>query len=389
MLSSTLSTILAFAIGIRASSSTLLRAVDRSYCLAGAPRVLGIDDFAIVRGRTYGTFLCDLETGRPVDILAGRMAEPVAQWISQHPGVEIVARDRATAYAQAVSSAAPGAIQVDDRFRLVRNVNDAFREVIDGRRWVIPGIAVDTVPEPCTKKPGCPTRSELARLAAGTRLEDRYEEAWRLFHEGKSIRALGHDGSRSLVKAAMEDTSRHPCSPSQPPGLEGCSMDSAVPARASRPLPAGTGPFVPVFSHRPGVTARVRHSVREVRCTAMPESVKQHALRLVHEFRRARYPDDMWADYRLCCQMRPNTMTLFKRYASQDQRLGKWKRTPLAQFHFGSERDLWTLSYADIDRRWRRYDGTSQSSDLMVLLDEVSRDPNGIFFGDKPTSGTS
>jgi len=131
--------------------------------------------------------------------------------------------------------------------------------------------------------------------------------------------------------------------------------------------------FVLVFSHRLGVTARVRHSVREVRCMAMPEkSVKQHAPRLVYEFCRARYPDDMWADYHLYCQMRLNTMTLFKRYASQDQRLGKWKRTPLAQFHYDSERDLWTLSYADIDLRWRRYDGTSQSSDLMALLDEVN-----------------
>lgn len=167
-LSRTLSTILASAIGIRTSSSTLLRAVDRSYCLAR----VGIDDFAIRRGRTYGTLLCDLETGRPVDILAGRTAGPVAQWISQHPGVEIVARDRATAYAQAVSSAAPGAIQVVDRFHLVGDVNDAFREVIDGRRWVIPRIAVATVPEPCTKKPGCSTRSELDRLVAATRLED-------------------------------------------------------------------------------------------------------------------------------------------------------------------------------------------------------------------------
>ena len=79
----------------------------------------------------------------------------------------------------------------------------------------------------------------------------------------------------------------------------------------------------------------------------------------------------------------------FRAVSAQDQPRGKWKRTPLAQFHCDSERDLWTLSYADIDRRWRRYDGTSQSPDLMVLLDEVSRDPNGVFFGDKPTSGTS
>ena len=104
----------------------------------------------------------------------------------------------------------------------------------------------------------------------------------------------------------------------------------------------------------------------------MPESAKQHALRFAYEFRRSRYPDDMWTDYHLYCQMKLNTMTLFKRYASQDQPRGKWKRTPLAQFHYNSERDLWTLSYADTARCWRRYDGTSQSPDLMVLLDEVS-----------------
>ena len=49
----------------------------------------------------------------------------------------------------------------------------------------------------------------------------------------------------------------------------------------------------------------------------MPESVKQHALKLMYEFRRARYPDDMWTDRHLYCQMRLNTTTLFKRYASQ------------------------------------------------------------------------
>jgi hypothetical protein len=168
-----------------------------------------------------------------VDILAGRTAEPVAQWISQHPGVEIVARDRATAYAQAVSSTAPGAIQVADRFHLVRNVNDAFREVIDGRCWVIPGIAVDTVPEPCAKKPECPTRSELARLVAATRLEDRYEEVWRLFHEGKSIRAISR--ATGLCRVTVRKYLQH----------------TEVPRRAPRPqVPGKITPFIGYLKQR-------------------------------------------------------------------------------------------------------------------------------------------
>jgi transposase len=99
---------LAQQLGILASSSTLLRQLRRRVIVPSArsPRVLGIDDWAWRKGHRYGTILCDLESGKVVDLLPDRSTESTAQWLRTHPGAEIVSRDRASLYAQAATSAA-------------------------------------------------------------------------------------------------------------------------------------------------------------------------------------------------------------------------------------------------------------------------------------------
>jgi transposase len=51
-----------------------------------------------------------------------------AQWLEQHPSVEIVSRDRCGLYAQAAREGAPQARQVADRFHLMQNLRAAIEE---------------------------------------------------------------------------------------------------------------------------------------------------------------------------------------------------------------------------------------------------------------------
>jgi transposase len=108
---------------IMASGDTVLRVVRQTESVVSDElRVIGVDDWAIKKGRSYGTIIVNLETHRVVDLLPDRTGETVAQWLQDYPGVEIVTRDRSTEYANGIREGAPQAIQVADRWHLLLNV---------------------------------------------------------------------------------------------------------------------------------------------------------------------------------------------------------------------------------------------------------------------------
>ena len=109
------------------SKDTLLRTVrSRAKPYDGAPKAVGVDDWAWRKGHRYGTVICDLERRRILDVLPDREAATVQAWLAARPSIEIIARDRGGGYGQAAALGRPEARQVADRWHLFENASAAF-----------------------------------------------------------------------------------------------------------------------------------------------------------------------------------------------------------------------------------------------------------------------
>lgn len=89
-----------------------------------------IDDFALKKRYTYGTVMVDWDTHRIVDMIQSRESNEVGQWLSTFPNITMISRDGSSGYGSAASRAHPNAIQVTDRFHLLKNLADVIDRYI-------------------------------------------------------------------------------------------------------------------------------------------------------------------------------------------------------------------------------------------------------------------
>src|SRR5882724_564210 len=167
----------------------------------GQVTVVGVDEFALRKGNTYATILVDLQQRRPVEVLQGRDARPVADWLAAHPEVEVVCRDRARAYAEAAATGAPQALQVADRWHLWHNLCQAVTKTVAAHHRCIktafttPATAAEPEqPEPAAAaEPDgyCDVRGRPRRLVART--IQRYHTIQELVAAGRSLRGISRE----------------------------------------------------------------------------------------------------------------------------------------------------------------------------------------------------
>ena len=126
-------------LGIQVTDTTLLRSL---YLIPlpeiGQVRVIGIDDWAWRKGQSYGSILVNLETHQILDLLPERTVESVIAWFKSHPEIEIVSRDRGGTYVDGATQGAPLAVQICDRWHLMKNVGDAVEAYLIRTRVRIP-----------------------------------------------------------------------------------------------------------------------------------------------------------------------------------------------------------------------------------------------------------
>jgi transposase len=184
------------------SRHTLLRLVRHVPSPSAVqPRVLGVDDFALRKGQKYGTILVDLEQRRPIDLLPERSATTLEMWLVQHPGIEIIARDRGPEYIRGATAGAPAAVQVADRFHLLCNLREALERTLERTHTNLRTRLADTPPSgeesgtsplPLRRRKRTGTEAKMPAERRKRRLA-LYECVRLLYQQGKSKRSIAQE----------------------------------------------------------------------------------------------------------------------------------------------------------------------------------------------------
>ena len=201
----------------------------------------------------------DLDRQCPVELLEDRTAETVATWLPVHPEVTVMARDRAEAYASGVTQGVPDAVQVADRWHLMKHLREAVEaELLHVQRWrgvLTPRQLLRFHTRDATV--GAHNRDPLGPRHADIVRDRQHPRRPRLTHVLASpVRRCRH---------------RPPASPAAPPSGRAAATAAAQPdrRRARRPDSRTSPNPIPA----PAMHAKDRHDTRDT-CSTQRQRIK-------------------------------------------------------------------------------------------------------------------
>jgi transposase len=168
--------------------------------------VVGVDDWAYRKGRNYGTILVNLETHQPITLLPDRESETLTKWLKAHPGVKVISRDRSKAYEKGARLGAPKAIQVADRFHLLKNLAEALEQVFNDHSSELKAVEQSLISSPVI----CGEGSEAVRVPlpesppeAVEKAQQRRSRRLAIYEQVIKLREQGWSGKAIAMKLGI------------------------------------------------------------------------------------------------------------------------------------------------------------------------------------------
>jgi predicted transcriptional regulator len=94
--------------------------------------------------------MVDIDTHRIIDLIQSRDYDDVKNWLASYPNIKVVSRDGSLTYKNAITSAHPGAIQVNDRFHILKNLTSYCKDFL--KKIFTPKIIIETIPVKTVEK---------------------------------------------------------------------------------------------------------------------------------------------------------------------------------------------------------------------------------------------
>lgn len=154
-----------------------------------------MDDFALRKGHHYGTIRVNLEQHQPIALLPDRTAETLEAWLKEHPGVEILSRDRSKTYKLGMTQGAPNAIQVADRFHLLQKLEETLAHVLKGHTQALQSVEKAQLQASglvVLQPLALPDAPESPKAMNRTRRLEKYEQTHALRQQGYAIQDIAH-----------------------------------------------------------------------------------------------------------------------------------------------------------------------------------------------------